>query len=117
MLMVGSIYKMRNLRKYNSNRKHHKVENKPYTYEKTLQLMGLTSLQCRRELLTSKFALGAVISQNHCSMFQKNDTDCMITRNRLNFKEPKRKTNRYYNSAIPYMTRLLNDMWQNSMKT
>ena len=53
------------------NRKYYKVENKPYNYEETLQLMGLTSLQCRRELLTSKFALGAVISKNHCSMFQK----------------------------------------------
>ena len=99
---------------YIDNRKYYKVENKTYTYEKTLQLIGLTSLKCRREALTSKFAVNAVLSQNHSSMFAKNDTDCMITRNRLNYKEPKCKTNRYYNSAIPYMTRLLNNMCQNA---
>ena len=102
---------------YIDNRKYYKVENKPYTYDKTLQLIGLTSLQCRREVLTSKFALNAVLSQNHSSMFEKNYTDCMITRNRLNYKEPKCKTNRYYNSAIPYMTRLLNCICQNTKKT
>ena len=99
---------------YIDNRKYYKVENKTYTYEKTLQLIGLTSLKCRREALTSKFAVNAVLSQNHSSMFAKNDTDCMITRNRLNYKEPKCKTNRYYNSAIPYMTRLLNNMCKNA---
>ena len=99
---------------YIDNRKYYKVENKTYTYEKTLQLIGLTSLKCRREALTSQFAVNAVLSQNHSSMFVKNDTDCMITRNRLNYKEPKCKTNRYYNSAIPFMTRLLNNMCQNA---
>ena len=79
--------------------------------------MGLTTLINRREVLTSKFALDVVRSEIHSNMFVKNDSNHMDTRNRLVLKEPKCKTDRYFNSAIPYMTRLLNNVYLYAKKT
>ena len=101
---------------YIDNRKHYRVNENICTYEETLQLFGLTTLKIRREILTKNFALNAVASTNHSSMFEKNNSDYMNTRNRLFFKEPFCNTDRYYNSAIPYMTRLLNEIYLNPEK-
>ena len=102
---------------YVNNRKHYKVDKKPHTYIETLQLVGLTTLQSRRETLTRKFAINTLASANHSSMLVKNDSKYMNTRNRLVFKEPFCNTDRYYNSAMPYMIRLLNKMYLNPEKT
>ena len=56
---------------YVNNRKHYKVDKKPHTYIETLQLVGLTTLQSRRETLTRKFAINTLASANHSSMFVK----------------------------------------------
>ena len=79
---------------YVNNRKRYRVENELCSYNDTLQLMGLTTLINRREVLTSKFALDVVRSEIHSNMFVKNASNYMDTRNRLVLKEPKCKTDR-----------------------
>ena len=92
-------------------RKHYKVEDKLVTYEDAVQLIGLTTLKHRREVLTNKFALDTVRSQKHSELFVKNLNNYMATRNRLFLNEPKCQTDRYAKSAVPYMTRLLNGVF------
>ena len=96
---------------YVNNKRRYKINNKLYSYNNALQLLGLTTLKNRREVLTNKFALDALQSEAHSSMFVKNDCNYMNTRNRLVLKAPNCKTDRYFNSAIPYMTRLLNNVY------
>ena len=71
---------------YVNNRKRYRVENELCSYNDTLQLMGLTTLINRREVLTSKFALDVVRSEIHSNMFVKNDSNYMDTRNSKSLK-------------------------------
>ena len=96
---------------YVNNKRHYKINNKLYSYDNALQLLGLTTLKKRREVLTNKFALDALKSEAHSNIFVKNYCNYMNTRNRLVLKAPNCKTDRYFNSAIPYMTRLLNNVY------
>ena len=89
-------------------RKHYKIDNKPYTYEETVQILGLTTLYQRREDLTNNFALQTVAKEFHSDMFPLSETSRINTRSRAIYSEFICKTNRYYKSAIPYMARNLN---------
>ena len=89
-------------------RKHYKVGDDILSYNEALQVIGLNTLNDRREVLTRKFAFDLVESQKHSDLFEINQNNYMATRNRLHYKEPKYHTDRYFKSAIPYMTRLLN---------
>ena len=89
-------------------KKHYKVGHSVVSYEDALKLIGLTTLDYRREVLTNKFALDLVENPKHNDLFIINKNNYMATRNKLFFKEPFCHTDRYYKSAIPYMTRYLN---------
>ena len=60
-------------------RKHYKVEDKLVTYEDAVQLIGLTTLKHRREVLTNKFALDTARSQKHSDLLVKNLNNYMAT--------------------------------------
>ena len=102
---------------YIDHKKHYKVEDGYVSYDVALQLIGLTTLKHRREVLTNKFALDTARSQKHNDLFIKNQNNYMATRKRLVLKEPNCETDRYAKSAVPYMTRLLNGVYLTSKKT
>ena len=101
---------------YIDNRRFYKIENGEMNYLDALQKIGLTTLRNRREVLTSKFALDTLRNNRHSDMFQKKEYQYITTRNRLVIDEPHCNTDRYYNSAIPYMSRLINGVFMSKEK-
>ena len=106
---------------YIDYKRYYKLDNDLVSYENALQALKLESLQQRREGLSIKFATKLLKSKSHRDMLpiEKQGT---TTRNRLIIpttssetekeiivlKEPKPGTTRYNNSAVPYMTRIIN---------
>ena len=79
-----------------------------HTYETALEALSLERLDSRRTSLCHSFALKSSQSQRHKSMFPANPNCRANMRNPKPFKEYLCNTSRYYNSAIPYLARLLN---------
>ena len=77
-------------------------------YETALLHLNLERLDHRRDKLCLSFALKCSRSQRHQSMFPSNPSPRSTTRNYKTYMEPLCNTSRYYNSSIPYLTRLLN---------
>ena len=78
------------------------------TYEVALQKVGLERLDARRTNLCYKFALSCTKSKRHRSMFPLNPHPRQNMRRPKLYREVSCKTSRYYNSPVPYLTRLLN---------
>ena len=82
---------------------------KNYTsYESALLSLNLERLDVRRTNLSYNFAAKCVKSSKHKSMFPPNPTYRPNMRNRKPYKEHSCNTSRYFNSPIPYLSRLLN---------
>ena len=83
------------------------------SYENALNVSELQTLKERREILSIKFAKNCVKNNKTSPMFPLNPSQCNIeTRDRERYLVQKCKTVRLYNSAIPYMQRLLNkNVW------
>ena len=96
---------------YIDYRRYYKIRNKPVSYECALQKFGLTTLHQRREVLTQKFALETVKNPNHRNMFEFIQGKNMTTRNSHTIQEKYCKTERYYKSAVPFMSRVLNGVF------
>ena len=81
------------------------------SYKKSLKTLNIDSLKARREKLCLSFAKKCVQHQKLKHWFPlKNESHRNIkTRKSEKFKISKALTNRYKNSSIPYMRRLLND--------
>ena len=62
-------------------------------------------------VLTQKFALETAKNQKHKDMFEFIQVKNMTTRNYSVIQEKFCKTDRYYNSSIPYMSRILNGVY------
>jgi hypothetical protein len=75
-------------------------------YSNALALLGQDTLSSRRLKLCENFSQNCVKSDKHADLFPRNEGP--KTRHSKTFIEPKCKTSRYYNSAVPYLTRLLN---------
>ena len=90
--------------------KHYRVKDKVVPYEEALILLKLPTLSARRETLTRKFAEDTFNNERHKGFFEEMNTTRYNTRNKQPIKVPICKTNRYMNSAIPYMSRLLNNL-------
>ena len=86
------------------------------SYANALHTMGVDSLYDRRENLCLSFAKKCTKSQNSQvrSMFPPNDAQPTVeTRNPEKFQVNMARTGRYKDSAVPYMQRMLNQMyWQ-----
>ena len=89
----------------------YKLNNKLLSYEEVLQQLGLNTLKERRELLTNKFAISTARNEKHDDMFIKKQSHNIATRNMFVIQEPFCRTDRYYKSAIPYMSRALNGVF------
>ena len=79
------------------------------SYENALSKLGLERLDSRRLKLCYEFALKCTKSVRHSSMFPFNKLSGHNTTNPKKYAEPVCNTSRYFNSSIPYMTRLLNN--------
>ena len=78
------------------------------SYEAALAKLKLDRLDTRRVSLCLSFAVKCTNSTRHSSMFPHNSNYRTSMRNPKPFLEFSCNTSRYYNSSIPYMSRLLN---------
>lgn len=79
------------------------------TYTDALDLMGLQTLEDRRDQLCTNFAVKCSTSDRYAGWFpHNNNTHSMGLRNATKYMVPKHRTKRYGNSAIPFLTKLLN---------
>ena len=90
--------------------KHYRVKDKVVPYKEALALLKLPTLSARREALTRKFAEDTFKNERHKGFFEEINTTKYDTRIKQPIKVPFCKTKRYRNSAIPYMSKLLNDI-------
>ena len=77
------------------------------SYEHARSLKALPTLEVLREEACHKWALKTKASPKHRHLFPL-DPSSIETRNRKVFLEPHCKTAKFFNSAIPSMTRKLN---------
>ena len=85
------------------------VLSRAYTnYEAALLSLRIERLDVRREKLCHSFALKCAKSHRHKDMFPLNSNPRCNLRNPKTYFEPKCNTARYFNSAVPYLSRLLN---------
>ena len=92
-------------------KRFYKLDDKLFSYEDVLQKLGLSTLKERREVLTNKFAITTANNERHKDLFVKRHSHEFATRNMHVIEEPFCKTDRYYKSAIPYMSRILNGVF------
>ena len=79
------------------------------SYTDALSLTGLQSLEERRHHLCCQFAKKCTTSEKYTHLFPFNKSSHGMCLRRSNtYHVPRYRTNRYGNSPIPYLTRLLN---------
>ena len=78
------------------------------SYSQALKYLSQEELRLRRLKLCTTFAKKCTLHPRHTDMFKINCRYTYNSRNKQKYLEPKCKTTRYYNSAIPFLTRLLN---------
>ena len=101
-LILGTIYQ--------NYRRYYKINGEAVSYENALIHCNLTSLNDRRRKLTDKFAIDTAINRRHKNFFEDKINTGPQTRSKPVVKEKYCETNRYFNSAIPYMSRTLNNV-------
>ena len=73
-------------------------------------MLNLQTLECRRKELSLKFALKCKYNSHAKNLFKvKNKEHLMNLRKTDLYETTMSHTERYYNSAVPYMERLLNE--------
>ena len=86
------------------------LKNDYLSYEDALKLTNLQSLDERRDAIGMKFAKNCLKNANFSKLFSlNNQRHAMQVRNPLKYQVNKANTERYKNSSIPYMQRLLNN--------
>ena len=79
------------------------------SYTDALDLIGLQTLKDRRHQLCTKFALKCCTSDRYAGWFPHNNrTHSMVLRYTNRYTVPKYRTNRYGNSSIPFLCKILN---------
>ena len=79
------------------------------SYSNAMSVLSLDTLHSRRLKLSTTFAEKCTKHPRHTDMFNTNTRyTTKGGRKKLKYKEPLCKKSRYYKSAIPYLTRLLN---------
>ena len=78
------------------------------TYSTALKKSGLTDLETRRRNICKKFAIKSAKHKKHQKWFQTKPR--FKTRNNLKYSIPHTRTERLKQSAIPYLTSLLNTL-------
>ena len=96
--------------KYKDFKRYYRVNGEDKDYETALDYLKMTTLKKRREILTSKFAIDTAKNERHEGFFESKSPIKYNTRSNVNFKEKFCVTERYRQSAIPYMSRMLNNV-------
>ena len=96
--------------KFKDNKIYYTINNELLNYEQALKVLGLTSLEERREILTSKFALQTMNNERHRNIFQMKEDHGLNLRKKQKVKQLDWNTKRYFNSAVHYMSRILNNI-------
>ena len=79
------------------------------SYESACTTLQMSKLSDRREELSHSFALKASKHPIHKDWFVPDSKQTATRQNQLSFKPPQARTNRFMQSAIPYLTNLLNE--------
>ena len=96
---------------YVDYKRYYSLDDKIVSYKHALQILSLTTLNERREVLTAKFAIDTARNEKHNDFFIKKKARNIATRNMFTIEEPFCYTDRYFNSAIPSMSRTLNGVF------
>lgn len=80
------------------------------SYNTSLDLARIVDLETRRKTLCINFATKASRSEVGSDWFTENNPTRNLRKNKR-YREPRCRTNRYQNSPIPFMTKLLNSNW------
>ena len=78
------------------------------SYNNALTVISQDKLSAQRFKLFENFSVKCVKSERHADIFPLKENNSHSTRFTKPFCEPKCKTSRYYNSAVPNLKRLLN---------
>ena len=78
------------------------------TYENALRVMGLETLESRRNKLCTKFAIKSVKHTKHSKWFKMNKKVSVTRQSQPKFCPVFSRTNRFKNSPISYLTEVLN---------
>ena len=86
------------------------ISKKQYSdYQNALKLLKIDTLEIRRQKLNLQFAKGCLKIDKLSPMFTLNEVNHdMEKRNSMQYKVNQAKTERYKESSIPYLQRLLN---------
>lgn len=95
---------------YKDNKRYYTINNDLLSYEDTLEVLGQYTLKKRREILTSNFALQIMKNEKHKNIFQMKEDNGVNLRCKPKVKQLEWNTRRYFNSAVPYMSRILNEV-------
>ena len=81
------------------------------SYKEVMDVLGLESLESRRNSLVKSFAVKTANHHKFSNWFVPNLSKNTNTRKPLKkWKEPHCRTHRYWRSPLPFYTRLLNEM-------
>ena len=89
--------------------RRYKVKCKTVSYEAALRYLDIPKLSERRESLTRDFAIDTFNSERHNDFFEVKSNVRPNARFKPILHEETCRTDRFRNSAIPYMSRLLNN--------
>ena len=78
------------------------------SYSNALRTLKQDQLQTRRLMLCTKFAKKCTEHPRHSDLFEPNPRYSVNPRNKNKFITPICRTSRYYKSAVPFLTRILN---------
>ena len=101
-LILGTIYI--------DHKRYYNINGQPVSYEDALKHFELLTLLERREDLTQKFAVETFKNDRHEGFFELPKRTRTGTRTILNVQEKDCNSTQYFKSAVPYMSRLLNDV-------
>ena len=87
------------------------------SYKNSLKILKLDTLENRRDFLCLKFAKNCLTNEKMKKLFPLNKTEHHMKKRKVfKFQQKKIKTKRWNRSALPYMTRLLNNENQRKNK-
>ena len=75
-----------------------------------IQILSQEKLQTRRLKLCENFAVKYTQNSRHADLFPTKPVTQRNTRQKQKYIEPKCITSRYYKSALPFLTRLINNV-------
>ena len=91
----------------------HIIYGKDYSsYSVALSSLGLDTLEIRRTMLCRTFAIKSSKDKKFNKWFKPNDNGKNTRIKKSKFKKVHTRTKRFNKSAIPYLTKLLNEEWK-----